>query len=183
DADKISNEDEIRPAKVSIGVGRDVTSAIRTKQQTITTTIGDECEYVGNIYADKKHGEGILTWSDGRIYKGAFFADKRHGILIYKSIQSADVGFWLSEHLVRLLYPHPMLNFDILTSIDLDSVLKKKSNALFCQNIEDENSSLTRYLIKHSDRLDEAMYERYAQVDVYLESLNDDDNILKEKIS
>ncbi|CAF1315200.1 unnamed protein product [Rotaria sordida] len=112
-ADKISNEDEMRPAKVSIGVGRDVTSAIRAKQQTITTIIGDECEYVG--------------------------------ILIYKSVQSADVGFWLSEHLVRLVYPYPMLNFDILTSIDLDSILKKKSNALFCQNIEDENSSLTRY--------------------------------------
>ncbi|CAF4269614.1 unnamed protein product, partial [Rotaria sordida] len=42
-ANKISNEDEMRPAKVSIGVGRDVTSAIRTKQQTIATTIGDEC--------------------------------------------------------------------------------------------------------------------------------------------
>ncbi|CAF1009149.1 unnamed protein product [Rotaria sordida] len=232
-ADNISNEDETGPVKVSIGVGRDARSAIRTKQQTITTTIGDECEYVGNIYADKKHGEGILTWSDGRIYKGAFFADKRHGfgtfqtsnllefkglyrnderfgpgILIYKSIQSADVGFWLSEHLVRLLYPHPMLNFDIhitdkkppsdssciipswyspqellSTSIDLDSILKKKSSALFCQNIEDENSSLTRYIIEHSDRLDEAMHERYTQVDAYLESLNNDNDILKEKIS
>ncbi|CAF2798149.1 unnamed protein product [Rotaria sp. Silwood2] len=232
DADKIRNGVEIGTVTISVGVGRDATSAIRTKQQVTSTTIEDECKYVGDIYADKKHGKGILSWSDGRIYKGAFFADKRHGfgtfqisdrlefkglyrnderfgpgILNYKSIQSADVGFWLSEDLIRLLYPHPTLNFDIhitdkissndasfiipswysaqellTTSIDLDSILKKKSNALFCKSIEDENSSLTRYLIERSDRVDEAMHEKRAQLDAYLANLNNDD-ILTEKIS
>lgn len=36
-------------------------------------------KYTGDIYAEKKHGKGILSWSDGRMYTGAFFADKRHG--------------------------------------------------------------------------------------------------------
>ena len=31
------------------------------------------------MYAEKKHGKGILSYSDGRTYRGAFFADKRHG--------------------------------------------------------------------------------------------------------
>ncbi|CAF3380512.1 unnamed protein product [Rotaria sp. Silwood1] len=229
---KKRNGVDIGTTTVSVGVGRDVTSAMRTKQQPTSTSIGDECTYVGDIYADKKHGKGILSWSDGRIYKGAFFADKRHGfgtfqtsdilefkglyrqderfgpgILMYKSMQSADVGFWLSEDLVRLLYPHPTLNFDIditdkkfpndssfiipswysaqellTTSIDLDSMLKNKSNALFCKRIEDENVSLTRYLIERLDRVDDAMHEKRAQLDAYLASLNNDD-LLKDTFS
>lgn len=31
------------------------------------------------MYADKKHGKGVLSYPDGRMYRGAFFADKRHG--------------------------------------------------------------------------------------------------------
>jgi hypothetical protein len=45
-------------------------------------------KYVGDIYAEKKHGNGILSWSDGRTYTGAFFADKRHG---FGSFQTPDV--------------------------------------------------------------------------------------------
>ena len=29
------------------------------------------------------HGNGIMTWEDGRIYKGEYELDKRHGFGIY----------------------------------------------------------------------------------------------------
>lgn len=128
------------------------------------------------------------------------------GILIYKSIQSADVGFWLSENLVRLLYPHQKLNFDILitdkkssndssfiipswyspqelltTCVDLDSILKKKSTALFCKNVEDENCSLARYVKDYSTGFEEVIHEKRAQLDAYIASLTKGD-VLEENI-
>ena len=121
-------------------------------------------------------------------------------------MQSADVGFWLSEELVRLLYPHPTLNFDIditdkkstskpsliilswyspqellTTTMDLDFILKNKPSALFCKSVEDENSFFIRYLTDHSNRVEEAIHEKHAQLDAYLASFNSDD-ISKEKI-
>lgn len=139
--------------------------------------------------------------------KGLYRLDERFGpgILIYKSIQSADVGFWVDDDLVRLLYPHPTLNLDIhitdkkspldssllipswyapeellSTIIDLDFILKKKSNALFCKNIQNESSPLTHYLYDHSNRLQEAMHDKCAQLDAYLTCLNNE-VMLKEK--
>ncbi len=67
------------------------------------------------------------------------------------------------------------------SAIDLDFILRKKPSALFCKNIENENSFLTNYLIDHSNRIQEVMYDKHAQLDAYLTSLNDE-NIYKEKI-
>jgi hypothetical protein len=45
--------------------------------------------YTGDMYAEKKHGKGVLTWPDGRMYTGDFFADKRHGFGIF---QTSDIS-------------------------------------------------------------------------------------------
>ena len=119
------------------------------------------------------------------------------GILIHKFPERADVGFWLSEDLVRLLYPHPTLHMDIeitdrkpsidsnqfipswyspeeLLSLagDNDFILRKKNVGLFCHNLEDENSFLANYLIDHSHRIDEVMQGKRAQLDAYLSSIH-----------
>ena len=41
------------------------------------------------MYAEKKHGHGILTWPDGRMYTGAFYADQRHG---FGNFQTPDIS-------------------------------------------------------------------------------------------
>jgi hypothetical protein len=71
---------------------------------------------------------------------------------------------------------------DLLSSsIDLDFIMKKKPSALFCENIENENSLLTSYLINHSNRVQAAMHDKCAQVDAYLTSINNE-NVFQEKI-
>ncbi|CAF1055365.1 unnamed protein product [Adineta steineri] len=217
--------------KESADVSQDKISINRRKQRPKSTTIRDEYKYVGDIYAEKKHGTGILSWPDKQTYTGAFYADKRHGfgsfqnpeifefkglyrhderfgpgILMYQSSQCADVGFWLSDDLVRLVYPHPTLNLDIhiidkkprtdsscmlqswyspyellSTIIDFDYILNKKPNALLCKNIENENSTFTQYLIEHADQVQKVMHEKRAQLDAYLSNFNDE-NILDEKV-
>jgi hypothetical protein len=67
------------------------------------------------------------------------------------------------------------------TVVDQNFILKKKSNSLFCKSIENENPFLTRYLIEHSDRVQEVMHKKRAQLDAYLTSLNNED-ISKENI-
>ena len=140
--------------------------------------------------------------------QGLYRQDERFGpgVLTYKSIEGVDVGFWLGEYLVRLLYPHPTLNMDIeitdrkssndssftipswyspqelLSSvIDLDFLLKKKPSTLFCKNIDNNQSSLQHYLVDHSNRVQDAMYEQRAQLDAYLFSINNEQTS-KEKI-
>ena len=72
---------------------------------------------------------------------------------------------------------------ELLSSVvDLDFILKKKPGALFCKNIADENSFLTRYLIDHSNRIQEAMHDKRAQLDAYLTSVNNEETS-KEKLS
>ncbi|CAF4606065.1 unnamed protein product [Rotaria sp. Silwood1] len=228
-----NNQNELN--SISNNVVRDTASAINsTRQGTPSSTTKDECKYIGDIYGDKKHGKGVLSWADGRMYTGAFFADRRHGfgifqnsnisefkglychderfgpgILIYESLKCADVGLWLNEDLIRLLYSHPKLTLDIhitdkkslrssspmipswyspqellSTVSDLDFILKKKSPTLFCNNIQDENSLLTRYIIEHAERVQEAMQDKREQLDAYLSSIyeKNDEQILKEKV-
>ncbi|CAF2382899.1 unnamed protein product [Rotaria sp. Silwood2] len=230
-----NNNNQNGISTLSIDVVRDTTSATSsTRQRTPSSTTKDECKYIGDIYEDKKHGKGVLSWPDGRMYTGAFFADKRHGfgifhnpnssqfkglychderfgpgILIYESLKCADVGLWLNEDLIRILYPHPKLTLDIritdkksqhsssliipswyspqelLSTIsDLDFLLKNKSPTLFCNNIQYENSLLTRYIIERADRVQEAMQDKREQIDAYLSSIyeKNDEKILKEKI-
>ncbi|CAF0917373.1 unnamed protein product [Rotaria sordida] len=230
-----NNNNQNGISTISIDAVRDSTSTTSsTRQQTPSSTTKDEYKYTGDIYEDKKHGKGILTWSDGQIYTGAFFADRRHGfgishnpnisefkglychderfgpgILIYESLQCADVGLWLNEDLIRLLYSHPKLTIDIhitdkksLNSSSLiipswysphellstiynhDYLLKKKSPTLFCNNIQDENSLLTRYIIEHVDRVQETMQDKREQLNAYLSSIyeKNDEQILKNKI-
>ena len=118
------------------------------------------------------------------------------------------MGLWLSENLVRLLYPHPQIHFDLsivdrkspsrsasvipswyspgellrtLTNVDL--VLQKKSSNFFCDHIDNEPSLLAEYLLHQPERVEEVMHKRHAQLDAYLISINDeqDDFIAKEK--
>lgn len=114
---------------------------------------------------------------------------------------------WLSEDLVRLLYPHPNLTLDLqitdrkspvdssliipswyspeeLLSLagDRDFILRKKPSTLFCQNVGDENVFLTSYLIDHSSRVQEVMQDKRTQLDAYLASLNDQE-VSREKIN
>lgn len=142
--------------------------------------------------------------------QGLYRRDERFGpgILIHKSpAERADVGFWLSEDLVRLLYPHPTLKFDLeitdrkssIDSIplipswyspeelltlsgDRDFILRKKIPGLFCQNLDDENSFLTNYLIDHSHRIDEVMHDKRAQLDAYLSSFHPDEKFHQERM-
>ncbi|CAF1303005.1 unnamed protein product [Adineta steineri] len=212
---------------VSIGVGPDVVSSVHS---FIEQTTNDECKYTGDVYEEKKHGKGVLSWADGRTYTGAFFADRRHGfgifhvpntsefkglychderfgpgILIYQSLQSADVGLWLSEDLIRLLYPHPKLILDIhitdkkcshssssiipswyspeellRTVSDFNLLLKKKSPL----NFLNENKFLTRFINEHPDGAQEAMHNKRTELDAYLSSIYDknDINELKNRI-
>ena len=244
-----------RITTVSIGVGRDAHSADNsTRQETMSSTVTDDYvsfisinqlkkmivgivlkQYTGDLYAEKKHGNGILSWSDGRMFTGAFFADKRHGfgvdhtpdisefkglychderfgpgMLIYKSLGSADVGLWLSEALIRLLHPHPNISFDIqitdrkssqssstlvpswyspqelLTSaFGWNFLMKKKPSMYFCTHIQGENSLVTDYILGNIDRIHETMQEKRAQIDAYLSSIygTNDEKCLKDKIS
>ena len=132
------------------------------------------------------------------------------GVLIYKTFQRADVGLWLNEDLIRLLYSHSKLTLDIhvtdkkslpspsiivpswyspqelLTTVsDLDFLLKRKSRTFFCNNVEDENSYLNRYIIEHPDRVQEIIYDKRAQLDAYISSLHEktDEHMLTEQIS
>lgn len=131
------------------------------------------------------------------------------GLLIYKSAQCADVGLWLNEHLIRLLYCHPKIKLDIhitdkrsqhssslvipswyspqelLNTIsDFDIVLKKKSRTLFCNDIQSENSFLSRYILENSDRIQIVLQDKCEQLDAYLSSIyeKNNDEIVKEKI-
>ncbi|CAF1274041.1 unnamed protein product [Adineta ricciae] len=190
-----------------------------------STKIRKECKYVGDMYAEKKHGSGVLSWSDDQTYSGAFHADKRHGfgayqqletfefkglyrdderfgpgVLTYRKSQHVDVGFWLSDDLIRLLYPHPTLQLDIritdvkprgessqilpawyspyqlLPSVpDFDFILNKKPVSLLCENYEDQSSStFTRYLIEHADRVQEVLFEKRAQLEASIADFNDE---------
>ncbi|CAF4138549.1 unnamed protein product [Rotaria socialis] len=224
-------------SSLSIDVVRDTTSSMSrssTRQQSSSSTKTDECKYAGDIYGDKKHGQGVLSWPDGQMYTGAFFADRRHGfgifhkpnisefkglychderfgpgILMYKSLKCADVGLWLNEDLVRLLYSHPKLTLDVqitdkkslhssslvipswyspqelLTNVsDFSFLLKKQSSTLFCNDIQNENSILTQYIIEHGDRVQIVLQDKREQLDAYLSSIYEKNNeeIMKEKV-
>ena len=120
------------------------------------------------------------------------------------------MGFWLSENLIRLLYRHPDLNFDLTitdkrrphssslivptwyspqevlrTMTDIELVLQKKSSHFFCDDPHVETSPLSRYLTQKGDRVPEVMHDRYAQLDAYLLSIaeHEDEFISKEKSS
>lgn len=46
--------------------------------------------YTGDLYAEKKHGKGVLSWSDGRMYSGGFFADQRHGFGTFRTPEISE---------------------------------------------------------------------------------------------
>lgn len=142
--------------------------------------------------------------------KGLYCQDERFGpgILLYNSLSRADVGLWLSENLIRLLYRHPDLNLDInvtdkrtlhsssliapswyspqeilRTMTDIELVLQKKSSNLFCHDLQSDSSPLSRYLLHKTDHIQAVMHDRYAQLDAYLMSINEHEEelISKEK--
>lgn len=116
----------------------------------------------------------------------------------------ADVGLWLSESLIRLLHTHPNLQLEIeitdkksshsnisswyspeeiLTTIsNYNFLLKKRSSTLFCNNFNDKHELLNNYLIEHMDRIRETMHDKYAQLDAYLSSIDDQQSV-KDQIS
>ncbi len=46
--------------------------------------------YIGDIYGDKKHGKGVLSWPDGGICAGGFFADRRHGFGTFQDPDASE---------------------------------------------------------------------------------------------
>ena len=124
------------------------------------------------------------------------------GILLYQKFQSADVGLWLSEDLIRLLYPHPKLSIDIhitekktstlpstrssawyspeeffLNLTDFHFLLHKKSPLRLFQQISDEKSFLTRFLSEHTESVNEALLGKRNEFEAYLSSI--DENLSK----
>ena len=59
---------------VYVGEGKD---GKRHGQGTVTYSNGKK--YVGEFKNGKKHGQGTQTWSDGDKYVGGFKENKRHG--------------------------------------------------------------------------------------------------------
>lgn len=57
----------------------------------------DRKVYTGDIYAEKKHGNGVLSWSDGRMFTGTFFADKRHGFGVDHTPNTSEFKVSISE--------------------------------------------------------------------------------------
>ena len=129
-------------------------------------------------------------------------------MLIHQTLSCADVGLWLSENLVRLLYPHPRIHFDLSitdrkspsrsslaipswyspgellrTMTNLELVLQEKSSNFFCNHVDNEQSLLAEYLLHRPERVEEVMGKRHAQLDAYLISINDqqDEFITNEK--
>ncbi|UJR10778.1 hypothetical protein I4U23_014965 [Adineta vaga] len=228
DQSKTINSNNNEVMKTSTDVCQETTS----KQRATSTTIRKDYKYIGDMYAEKKHGSGVLSWFNDQTYTGSFFADKRHGfgsfqkaeifefkglyrhderfgpgVLTYQSSEYADVGFWFSNDLIRLLYPHPTLNLSIhitdkkprseashilsawysphqlLSSLpDLDFILDKKPSTLLCKNMEDKTSlSFTQYLIEHANQVQEVLRDRRAQLDAYTSNFQDE-NTSKEMI-
>lgn len=95
---------------VSVGVGPDEQlAATEPVQETSNVKIDEECvsvarenlssgamrgilsqKYQGDLYDEKKHGKGVLSWPDGRVYTGAFFADRRHGFGIFHTPNTSE---------------------------------------------------------------------------------------------
>lgn len=124
--------------------------------------------------------------------------------MIDKANSSADVGLWLNEHLIRLLYPHSQISMEfritdeivrhsssltiaswysaeelLRTVTDIDLILQRQSSTLFCETIRRENSVLINdYLSNPSERVRNALQDHSAQLDAYLMSINDKQNDL-----
>lgn len=174
--------------------------------------------YTGAFHADKRHGFGtfqtpsrgefkVTTWRISYttvlhfVHQGLYRHDERFGpgVLTHAESQCADVGFWLSDDLVRLLYPHPTLKLDIhitdrkprndasrvlpswhspyqllSTLNDLDFILNHKPYGLLCENIEQEQPELSRHLVEHTDRLQEVLHDKRAELDAYLAHVGDE---------
>ena len=60
---------------VYVGEGKD---GKRHGQGTVTYSNGKK--YVGEFKNGKKHGQGTFTWSDGEKYEGEWKDDKKHGL-------------------------------------------------------------------------------------------------------
>lgn len=128
------------------------------------------------------------------------------GILLHKSVERADVGLWLGDKLIRLLHPHPNLRIELEITAkkpressstllpswyspqELLSTLfgykflsKKKQSNLFCSHIRNDETSINEYLHQHLDRIRQTMSDKYAQLDAYLSSL--DENSSKDIVS
>lgn len=63
-------------------------------------------KYVGDMYAEKKHGSGVLSWSDDQAYSGAFHADKRHGFGTYQQPETFEFKVNLSRESETRRIPH-----------------------------------------------------------------------------
>jgi len=135
-------------------------------------------------------------------HQGLYCHDERFGpgILLYKSLDIADVGLWLGEFLIRLLYSHPNLRLEIeitdkrslhskiaswyspeeiLTTISNSNFLsQKRSSTFFCKNLNDKQELLSTYM----DRIHEIMHDKYAQLDAYVSSIDDQQSI-KDQLS
>ena len=64
-------------------------SLLLLRQEKLLTSL-DLKNYMGDMYAEKKHGKGVLSWSDGRMYSGGFFADRRHGFGTFRTPEISE---------------------------------------------------------------------------------------------
>ena len=133
--------------------------------------------------------------------------------MTYTYLKKADVGFWLREDLVRLLYPHSTLKIDLRitdkrSAADFPVALpswyspeqlltntnelnvptatsRPKVTSLFCNTAFQGNGLLAYYLNNRTELVQEVLHDRYAQLDAYLFSIHgkNDKQVIKDKYS
>ncbi|CAF0969415.1 unnamed protein product [Didymodactylos carnosus] len=130
------------------------TDATVKKRINAKTPVNDpivDYKYNGDVYQNKKHGKGTLTWADGRTFTGHFYGDKRHGfgsfeipthsafkglyrdderfgpgIVSYTNSQNEEVGYWLENDLARLC-TNSSLTLDITITVQYSKTIKVRS--------------------------------------------------------
>ena len=59
-------------------------------------------QYEGDFKDDKRHGQGVFRWRDGRVYDGQWKSGKQHGRGVFKNVDSSElVGEWVDGNRIR----------------------------------------------------------------------------------
>ncbi|XP_069474347.1 ankyrin repeat and MYND domain-containing protein 1 [Ambystoma mexicanum] len=118
-----------------------------------TYTWPDISTFTGSFYLGRKEGYGIMEFLDNRTFQGLYRADERFGpgIETYHD-GSQDVGFWLSDHLIRLSTKIPgsisLSQYPEYTQTDANLqpiTLNLKESSIWIPKLEDDDSLFFQY--------------------------------------